>query len=250
MRLTGWVDTAPNPSLQVVSSRPCATAWQAAKLHPATWPRAQSRRRAGRAVLCALHSLRPLLSIQVFLLFSVRELHRPLGICAANSTSGCHGRQELRDLQVSVENQQVQQIEVEATVKPELTAALRDIRAQYESIAAKNLQEAEEWYKSKVRDPRRVCEALGGYASGARVHPVRSCTSCPHSAVCGPVRRRQPEPRSPAPGQAGDERVSTPDPEPDVRGGRTARHGEYQAARPGPRVDGEGCSRSDPRFPP
>ncbi|NWV32639.1 VIME protein, partial [Grantiella picta] len=34
--------------------------------------------------------------------------------------------------------------------KPELTAALREIRTQYESIAVKNLQEAEEWYKSKV----------------------------------------------------------------------------------------------------
>ncbi|XP_012874202.1 PREDICTED: peripherin isoform X1 [Dipodomys ordii] len=61
--------------------------------------------------------------------------------------------EELRDLQVSVESQQVQQqVEVEAMVKPELTAALRDIRAQYESIAAKNLQEAEEWYKSKYAD--------------------------------------------------------------------------------------------------
>ncbi|XP_010856370.1 PREDICTED: peripherin [Bison bison bison] len=59
---------------------------------------------------------------------------------------------ELRDLQLSVESQQVQHVEVEATVKPELTAALRDIRAQYESIAAKNLQEAEEWYKSKYAD--------------------------------------------------------------------------------------------------
>lgn len=58
-------------------------------------------------------------------------------------------------MQVSVESQQVQQVEVEATVKPELTAALRDIRAQYENIAAKNLQEAEEWYKSKVRESRR-----------------------------------------------------------------------------------------------
>nr|KAF6453565.1 peripherin [Molossus molossus] len=73
-------------------------------------------------------------------------------MCAANSTFCCPGRQELRDLQVNMENQQVQQVEVEATVKPELTAALRDIRAQYESIAAKNLQEAEEWYKSKYAD--------------------------------------------------------------------------------------------------
>lgn len=34
--------------------------------------------------------------------------------------------------------------------KPDLTAALRDIRMQYEAIAAKNISEAEEWYKSKV----------------------------------------------------------------------------------------------------
>lgn len=74
------------------------------------------------------------------------------------NSASCPGRQELRDLQLSVESQQVQHVEVEATVKPELTAALRDIRAQYESIAAKNLQEAEEWYKSKVR----------GYGGGAR----------------------------------------------------------------------------------
>lgn len=109
---------------------------------------------------------RPLLLIQMFLLFSVRELRHPRGIRAANSTSCRSGRQELRDLQVSVENQQVQQVEVEATVKPELTAALRDIRAQYESIAAKNLQEAEEWYKSKVRETRRMWEVWGDRALG------------------------------------------------------------------------------------
>ncbi|KAL0985616.1 hypothetical protein UPYG_G00159480 [Umbra pygmaea] len=36
--------------------------------------------------------------------------------------------------------------------KPDLTAALRDIRIQYEGIAAKNIAEAEDWYKSKVSD--------------------------------------------------------------------------------------------------
>lgn len=47
---------------------------------------------------------------------------------------------------------QEQQVQVEMDVsKPDLTAALRDIRAQYENIAAKNISEAEEWYKSKVR---------------------------------------------------------------------------------------------------
>ena len=98
------------------------------------------------------------------------------------------GRQELRDLQMSVESQQVQQVEVEATVKPELTAALRDIRAQYESIAAKNLQEAEEWYKSKVRGHGRVWEDLEEWGAGDRAHlvhsrpdfpPGRSTRTCP-----------------------------------------------------------------------
>ncbi|NXE16875.1 PERI protein, partial [Lophotis ruficrista] len=36
--------------------------------------------------------------------------------------------------------------------KPELTAALREIRTQYESIAVRNLQEAEEWYRAKFAD--------------------------------------------------------------------------------------------------
>uniref|UniRef100_A0AAZ3PPE1 Desmin n=1 Tax=Oncorhynchus tshawytscha TaxID=74940 RepID=A0AAZ3PPE1_ONCTS len=36
--------------------------------------------------------------------------------------------------------------------KPDLTVALRDIRMQYEGIAAKNISEAEDWYKSKVSD--------------------------------------------------------------------------------------------------
>lgn len=43
------------------------------------------------------------------------------------------------------------QIQVQMDMsKPDLTAALRDIRVQYEGIAAKNIAEAEDWYKSKV----------------------------------------------------------------------------------------------------
>uniref|UniRef100_A0A8C5BL76 IF rod domain-containing protein n=1 Tax=Gadus morhua TaxID=8049 RepID=A0A8C5BL76_GADMO len=41
---------------------------------------------------------------------------------------------------------------VEQTARPDLTAALRDIRAQYETIASKNMHESEEWYKSKFTD--------------------------------------------------------------------------------------------------
>lgn len=41
-------------------------------------------------------------------------------------------------------------MEVDHTVRPDLTGALKDIRAQYETIALKNMQESEDWYKSKV----------------------------------------------------------------------------------------------------
>ncbi|CAI9587693.1 unnamed protein product [Staurois parvus] len=59
--------------------------------------------------------------------------------------------EELQDVQVSVQAPSVH-LEIEATKQPDLTSALRDIRSQYESIAAKNLQESEEWYKSKFAD--------------------------------------------------------------------------------------------------
>lgn len=58
--------------------------------------------------------------------------------------------QEIQELQAQIQEQHVQ-IDVDVS-KPDLTAALRDVRQQYESVAAKNLQEAEEWYKSKVRN--------------------------------------------------------------------------------------------------
>lgn len=72
--------------------------------------------------------------------------------------------QELRDLEVSAPRPAVP-VEVEVC-KPDLTAALREIRTQYESIAVKNLQEAEEWYKSKV--PR-----AGGAGGAGRGHVGR-----------------------------------------------------------------------------
>lgn len=56
--------------------------------------------------------------------------------------------QEIRELQSQMQDTQVQ-IQMDMS-KPDLTAALRDIRMQYEAIAAKNIAEAEDWYKSKV----------------------------------------------------------------------------------------------------
>ncbi|XP_034549816.1 desmin a [Notolabrus celidotus] len=58
--------------------------------------------------------------------------------------------EEIRELQSQMQDTQVQ-IQMDMS-KPDLTAALRDIRIQYEGIAAKNISEAEEWYKSKVSD--------------------------------------------------------------------------------------------------
>lgn len=50
---------------------------------------------------------------------------------------------------MSVQTQQLK-MEVDNSARPDLTGALRDIRAQYETIALKNMQESEDWYKSKV----------------------------------------------------------------------------------------------------
>lgn len=48
---------------------------------------------------------------------------------------------------------QASQVSVEVEVaKPDLTSALKEIRVQYESLASKNLQSAEEWYRSKFAD--------------------------------------------------------------------------------------------------
>ncbi|XP_059215242.1 internexin neuronal intermediate filament protein, alpha a [Centropristis striata] len=55
--------------------------------------------------------------------------------------------EEIQELSSLMEEQQVS-VELEIA-KPDLTSALKEIRNQYESIASKNLQSAEEWYKSK-----------------------------------------------------------------------------------------------------
>ncbi|XP_053117176.1 glial fibrillary acidic protein isoform X2 [Hemicordylus capensis] len=58
--------------------------------------------------------------------------------------------EELRELQEQLQQQQVH-IEMDMA-KPDLTAALREIRIQYESMASNNMHETEEWYKSKFAD--------------------------------------------------------------------------------------------------
>ncbi|XP_056147670.1 internexin neuronal intermediate filament protein, alpha a [Lampris incognitus] len=55
--------------------------------------------------------------------------------------------EEMSELGGMVQASQVS-VEVELS-KPDLTSALKEIRNQYESIASKNLQSAEEWYKTK-----------------------------------------------------------------------------------------------------
>lgn len=59
-----------------------------------------------------------------------------------------------------------QQVHVDLDVsKPDLTAALRDIRVQYENVASSNMQETEEWYRSKVRGLKYSAENLKKYIS-------------------------------------------------------------------------------------
>ncbi|XP_037106891.1 peripherin [Syngnathus acus] len=60
--------------------------------------------------------------------------------------------EEIQDVQVTVQTQQLRMETVDHATRPDLTGALRDIRAQYETIATKNMQESEEWYKSKFAD--------------------------------------------------------------------------------------------------
>ncbi|KAK3571244.1 hypothetical protein QTP86_005958 [Hemibagrus guttatus] len=58
--------------------------------------------------------------------------------------------EELAELQAQIQDQHMQ-IDMDIA-KPDLTAALRDVRLQYETLATKNIHEAEEWYKSKFAD--------------------------------------------------------------------------------------------------
>ncbi|XP_026135140.1 vimentin A1 [Carassius auratus] len=58
--------------------------------------------------------------------------------------------EELAELQAQIQDQQVQ-VDMDIA-KPDLTAALRDVRLQYENLATKNIRESEDLYKSKFTD--------------------------------------------------------------------------------------------------
>ncbi|XP_009683618.2 glial fibrillary acidic protein [Struthio camelus] len=72
--------------------------------------------------------------------------------------------EELRELQEQLAQHQVH-IEMDVS-KPDLTAALREIRTQYETMAASNMQETEEWYKSKFAD---LTDAAARHAEALRL---------------------------------------------------------------------------------
>lgn len=58
--------------------------------------------------------------------------------------------------------------------KPDLTAALKDIRGQYEDIAAKNIADAENWYKSKVTEEKITELLLSGHGGFEHLASVSS----------------------------------------------------------------------------
>lgn len=58
--------------------------------------------------------------------------------------------EEIRELQAQIQDSQVK-VEMDV-VRPDLTAALHEVRSQFDKLAAKNIAETEEWYKSKLAD--------------------------------------------------------------------------------------------------
>ncbi|MCI4386667.1 hypothetical protein PGIGA_G00065160 [Pangasianodon gigas] len=71
---------------------------------------------------------------------------------------------EISELQAQI--QYGAQIAVETeTTKPDLSSALRDIRAQYERLAARNMQAAEDWFRGKVG---HLTETVAHHTSAVR----------------------------------------------------------------------------------
>ncbi|XP_075063531.1 low molecular weight neuronal intermediate filament-like [Mixophyes fleayi] len=57
--------------------------------------------------------------------------------------------EEVAELQAAVTEAQVT-VEMDVVSKPDLTAALKEIRMQYEVLSTRNQQSAEEWYQTKI----------------------------------------------------------------------------------------------------
>lgn len=91
-----------------------------------------------------------------------------------NLSLALRSSQEIEEVQVSFQTQQMK-MEVDQTARPDLTAALKDIRAQYENIASKNMHESEEWYKSKVRGEQYTDTYTHSCMHTRRVTPVLIC---------------------------------------------------------------------------
>lgn len=92
----------------------------------------------------------------------------------------CLSNQEQRELQERI---MAQQVHVDLDVsKPDLTAALREIRVQYETMASSNMQETEEWYRSKVKGHAHTLTDFHELDANAQTLEAASSHSlCPHS---------------------------------------------------------------------
>ncbi|KAM6892858.1 desmin-like [Lycodopsis pacificus] len=91
-------------------------------------------------------------------------------------------------------HEEMPQVQVQMDMsKPDPTAALRDIRSQYEGIAAKNISEAEDWYKSKVSDLNQAVNKNNDALKQARQetmefrHQIQSYT-CEIDSLKGSMR--------------------------------------------------------------
>lgn len=62
--------------------------------------------------------------------------------------------QEMDSLRARIAQEDVN-VEVDAARGPELGSVLSELRSQYEGIVQKNKEEAEDWYRKKVRDIKR-----------------------------------------------------------------------------------------------
>ncbi|KAK2081833.1 hypothetical protein P7K49_039842 [Saguinus oedipus] len=56
-------------------------------------------------------------------------------------------KEEIAELQAQIQYVRIS-VEMDVSTKPDLSAMLKDICAQYEKLASKNIQNAEEWFKS------------------------------------------------------------------------------------------------------